>query len=63
MLLVWLYFLLGLSTLVTSSANNVFTNSFLIRFHRSVKNDIAHEIATRNGFENIGEVSTEPIDY
>lgn len=56
MLLVWSYILLGLSTLVASSANNVFTNSFLVRFQRSVKNDIAHDIAARNGFENIGEV-------
>lgn len=56
MILVWLYFFLGLTTLVASSANSVFTNSFLVRFHRSVKNDVVHDIAARNGFENVGEV-------
>lgn len=56
MLAVWLYSFLGLTTLVASSTNNVFTNSFLVRFHRSIENDIAHEIAVRNGFENVGEV-------
>lgn len=57
MLLVWLYFFLGLTTLVASSANNVFTNSFLVRFHRSIENDVARDVAARNGFESIGEVS------
>lgn len=56
MLSVWLYSFLGLTTLVASSTNNVFTNSFLVRFQRSIENDIAHEIAVRNGFENVGEV-------
>lgn len=61
MLLAWLYFL-GLTSLVASSANNVFTNSFLVRFRRSVDNDIVNKIATRNGFHNIGgAVSTENI--
>lgn len=56
MLSVWLYSFLGLTTFVASSTNNVFTNSFLVRFQRSIENDIAHEIAARNGFENVGEV-------
>lgn len=53
----WLCCFFSLTTLVASSANSVFTNSFLVRFQRNIKNDIAHEIAARNGFENIGEVS------
>lgn len=56
MLLSWLCFL-GLTTLVKSSANSIFTNSFLVRFHRSVQNDVVHDIASRNGFENVGAVS------
>lgn len=56
MLSVWLYIFLGLTTLVASSTNSVFTNSFLVRFQRSIENDMAHEIAARNGFENVGEV-------
>lgn len=55
MLSVWLY-ILGLTTLVASSTNNVFTNSFLVRFQRSIDSDIANEIAGRNGFENVGQV-------
>lgn len=58
MLLPWLC-ILGLTSLVASSANNVFTNSFLVRFHRSIDNDIANEVAARNGFDNIGHVSTD----
>lgn len=57
MLLGWLYFLLGSTTLVAPSTSNVFTNSFLVRFHRSIDSSVAHEIAARNGFESIGEVS------
>lgn len=55
MIPVWLYFFFGLTTLMLS-ANSVFTNSFLVKFQRNIKNDIAHEIALRNGFENVGEV-------
>lgn len=59
MLLGWLYFLLGSTTLVAPSTSNVFTNSFLVRFHRSIDSSVAHEIAARNGFESIGEVSDQ----
>lgn len=58
MLSVWLYMLLGLTTLVASSTNSVFTNSFLVRFQRSIDKDIANEIAVRNGFENVGQVKS-----
>ncbi|XP_031619450.1 neuroendocrine convertase 2 [Contarinia nasturtii] len=57
MLSKWIYFFIGLTTLVVSSANIVFTNSFLVRFHQNINNDIAHAIASRNGFENVGELS------
>lgn len=58
MISVWLYILLGLTTSVTSSANGIFTNSFLVKFQKSVENDVALKLAARNGFENVGEVST-----
>lgn len=56
MLLPWLCFV-GLASFVVSSANNVFTNSFLVRFHRSVENDLVHDIAKRNGFDNLGPLT------
>lgn len=56
MLPVWIPFFFGMSMLVLSSANGVFTNSFLVKFQQNIRDDVAHEIATRNGFENVGEV-------
>lgn len=53
----WLCLFFGLTTLVASSANSVFTNSFLVRFQQNIKNEIVHGIAARNGFENMGEVN------
>lgn len=59
----WCSLLLGLFVLslasVTSStsSNELFTSSFLVRFKRSVDNSVAHEIAKRNSFYNIGPVS------
>ena len=35
----------------------VFTNSFLVRLHGEPGNEVAHQVATRNGFENLGSVS------
>lgn len=65
MIALWMYILLGLATSVTSTTNNVFTNSFLVKFQGSVENDVAFKIAARNGFENIGEVSNlvKPDDF
>lgn len=37
--------------------NDVFTNSYLVRFHRSIDTDEAHRVAHRNGFDNLGPVS------
>lgn len=41
----------------TAQRNDIFTSSFLVRFHRSIDNDLAHDVAQRNGFENLGAVS------
>lgn len=42
---------------VSSTKNDVFTSSFLVRFRRNVDGELAHLIADRNGFENLGPVS------
>lgn len=60
----WCALLLGLFAIlltnVTSSKpsapRELFTSSFLVRFKRSVDSQLAHDIAKRNGFHNIGEV-------
>lgn len=63
----WCALLLGLFALLltsvtsfksSSSPRELFTSSFLVRFKRSIDNPLAHEIAKRNGFHNIGEVMT-----
>jgi hypothetical protein len=38
-------------------SGEVFTNSFLVRLHGEPGNEIAHQVASRNGFENLGPVS------
>lgn len=57
----WCSLLLGLAALslapVTSSTNEIITNSFLVRFKRNVDSHTADEVAKRNSFHNIGEVS------
>jgi hypothetical protein len=35
----------------------VFTNSFLVRLHGEPGTEVAHQVANRNGFENLGSVS------
>jgi len=39
----------------------VFTNSFLVKFNGPHGHELANVIAKRNGFENLGSVSTEQI--
>lgn len=52
-------FALSLTHLTSStpSSGELFTSSFLVRFKKSVDNQIAHEVARRNGFHNVGPVS------
>lgn len=65
----WCALLLGLFVLMlaqdtsSTSSNELFTSSFLVRFKRSVDNDVAHEIAKRNSFHNIGPVSELTLSY
>jgi hypothetical protein len=42
----------------SSPGGAVFTSSFLVRFKRSTANDVAHTLANKNGFLNVGPVST-----
>ncbi|XP_034250289.1 neuroendocrine convertase 2, partial [Thrips palmi] len=38
------------------NAPHVFTNSFLVKLNGDLGNDVAHQVAQRNGFENLGPV-------
>jgi hypothetical protein len=42
-------------------SGEVFTNSFLVRLHGEPGNEVAHRVANRNGFENLGPVSVACI--
>lgn len=42
-------------------SREVFTNSFLVRFKRSVRHDEATELAARHGFESLGPVSRDHV--
>lgn len=43
---------------VSAAGGEVFTNSFLVRLAGSPTKEIAHQVAKRNGFVNLGPVST-----
>ena len=45
---------------VPQVTGDVFTNSFLVRLHGNPGNDVAHQVAKRNGFDNLGPVSCCP---
>ncbi|XP_055678507.1 neuroendocrine convertase 2 [Lutzomyia longipalpis] len=52
--------LLGLiftAATVSSSSGDVFTSSFLVRFKRNVHNEVAHEIANKYGYDNLGSLA------
>lgn len=44
--------------LVNAATGDVFTNTFYVKLNGERGNDVAHEIAQRAGFENLGPVST-----
>ena len=48
----------GTAFVRSTPRNDVFTSSFLVRFHRNIDDLEAHTVAARNGFENLGAVST-----
>lgn len=46
-----------------SSTNDIFSNSFLVRFRRNVEQQEAHKIANKHGFVNMGPVSLLVLSY
>ncbi|XP_023709107.1 neuroendocrine convertase 2 [Cryptotermes secundus] len=44
-------------------SGEVFTNSFLVRLHGEPGNEVAHRVASRNGFENLGPVLGSPNEF
>ncbi|CAO1429960.1 unnamed protein product [Diamesa hyperborea] len=51
------------SSSATSPSGEVFTSSFLVKFKRSIDNQLAHDIANRNGFHNIGPVRSSEKEF
>lgn len=47
----------GTDIVLSSARSDIFTSSFLVRFRRNVDNELAHDVAKRNGFDNLGPVS------
>ncbi|XP_044729582.1 neuroendocrine convertase 2 [Chrysoperla carnea] len=41
----------------------LFTNSFLVKFRQGVDNNLAHNVANRNGFVNLGPVLGSSTEY
>lgn len=55
----WLQCLAATVLIAAAASREVFTNSFLVRFKRSVQHEEAHELALRHGFDNLGPVSDD----
>lgn len=53
----WLQCLAAIVLVSAAASREVFTNSFLVRFKRSVGHDEVHQLAQRHGFDNLGPVS------
>lgn len=53
----WLQCLAVTALVAAAASREVFTNSFLVRFKRSVQQEEAHDVALRHGFDSLGPVS------
>lgn len=53
-----LLLLVGLALLAGEASAEVFTNSFLVKMREPAAGHLADKIATRNGFVNLGPVSS-----
>lgn len=51
------------SVTFANARGDLFTNSFLVKFRREVDNQVAHSVADRNGFVNLGPVSNFFFSY
>ncbi|KAI5706686.1 hypothetical protein M8J75_010444 [Diaphorina citri] len=45
------------------ASGEVFTNSFLVRLHGEPGNEVANQIASRNGFENVGPILKSKSEF
>lgn len=61
-LFVFVLFVVPESCLVVSG-RQVFTNSFLVEFHEDANNELANDVAKRNGFDNYGPVLNSKREY
>lgn len=52
----WLRCLAAFVLIAATASKEVFTNSFLVRFKRSVQHEEAHHVARAHGFESLGPV-------
>lgn len=57
----WLQCLAATLLIATGASREVFTNTFLVRFKRSVQHDEAHQLALRHGFDSLGPVSVDHV--
>ncbi|CAD0203780.1 unnamed protein product [Chrysodeixis includens] len=53
----WLQCLAATLFIAAAASREVFTNTFLVRFKRSVQHDEAHQLALRHGFDSLGPLS------
>lgn len=51
-------FAVYLASSVATAAPDIFTNSFYVKLRGAHTDDIAHQLAKRNGFVNLGPVSS-----
>lgn len=54
--IMWLQCFAATVLIAAAASREVFTNSFLVRFKKSLGHEEAHEVALRHGFENLGPV-------
>lgn len=57
----WLQCLAATLLIAAAASREVFTNTFLVRFKRSVARDEAHSLALRHGFDSLGPVSSDHV--
>lgn len=53
----WLQCLAATWLIAAATSREVFTNSFLVRFKRSLDHEEAQDVAARHGFDSLGRVS------
>ncbi|VVC90989.1 unnamed protein product [Leptidea sinapis] len=59
----WLLCITATVIVASASSREVFTNSFLVRFKRSLRHEEAHQIALGHGFDNLGPVLSSDTEW